>query len=86
MYEIFILLVAVFGFSAIQAAILAHRHLLPRRLLQGVERKSTGRNQVCLKRWQASILQLAVAQAGVQPIEACLAKIERSKKGPRLYQ
>jgi hypothetical protein len=71
MNEISILLVAVFGFSAvIQAAILAHRHLLSRRPLQGVDRKSTSRKRVCLKRWQASILRLVIKQAQLQPMEA----------------
>jgi hypothetical protein len=74
MNEIFILVVAVFGFTVvIQTAILAHRHPLPGRLLQGVEWKSTSRlvrpsfsedgTKVCLKRWRASILHLAVEQA-----------------------
>ena len=63
MNEIFILVVAVFGLSAVvQAAILAHRHLVPPRPLQGVEWKSISRKKVCLKRWPASILQLAVEQ------------------------
>jgi len=71
MNEIFILVVAVCGFSGvIQAAILAHRHLLPCRLLQGVEWKSTSRKKVCLERWQASILQLAAEPARIQSIEA----------------
>jgi hypothetical protein len=84
MNEIFILVVAVFGLTAvIQAAILAHRHLLPPRLRQGVEWKSASRRvrqspaaageggkKVCLKRWPASILQLAVEQAQTQGIEA----------------
>ena len=84
MNEIFILVVAVFGLTAvIQAAILAHRHLLPSRLLQGVEWKSASRlvrrdpatageggKKVCLKRWPASVLQLAVEQAQTQGIEA----------------
>jgi hypothetical protein len=64
MKEISILLVAVFGFCAvIQPAILDHRHLLPRRPLQGVDRKSTSRTRVCLKRWLASILQLVIKEA-----------------------
>jgi hypothetical protein len=76
MNEIFILVVAVCGFSAVtRAAILAHRHLLPCRLLQGVEWKSTSRKRVCLKRWQANTLQLAVDQARLQRIEG-LARIE----------
>ena len=71
MNEIFILVVAVFGFAAVtQTAILAHRHLLPCRQLQGVEWKSTSRKKVCPKRWQASILQLAAEQARVKRIEA----------------
>jgi hypothetical protein len=71
MNEIFILVVAVFGFTAVTlTAILAHRHLLPGRRLQGVEWKSTSRlvrpsfgedgKKVCLKRWRARILHLAV--------------------------
>jgi hypothetical protein len=81
MKEISILLVAVFGYSAvIPAAILAHRRLLPHPPLQGVDRKSTSRlvrhsfseggKKVSLERWQTSILQLAVKQARLQPIEA----------------
>jgi hypothetical protein len=80
MNEIFILVVAVFGFTVvIQTAILAHRHPLPCWLLQGVEWKSTsqlvrhsfseGGKKVCLKRWRASILHLAIEQAQTQPIE-----------------
>ncbi len=70
MNEIFILVVAVCGLSAvIQAAILAHRRLLPCRLLQGVEWKSTSRKKVCLERGQASILQLAVEKARLAHIE-----------------
>jgi hypothetical protein len=71
MKEIIILLVAVLGFSAvIQATFLAHRHLLPRRPLQGVERKSTSRKRACFKRWQASILQSVVKQPQLQRIAA----------------
>jgi hypothetical protein len=71
MNEIFILVVTVCGFTAVsQAAILAHRHLLPCRPLQGVEWKSTSRKRECPKRWQASILQLAAEQAQIQSIEA----------------
>jgi hypothetical protein len=77
MNEICILVVAVFGFTAVtQTAILAHRHLLPCRQLQGVEWKSTSRlvraslskdgKKVCLKRWRASTLHLAVEQAQTQ--------------------
>lgn len=80
MNEIFILVVAVFGFIAVTlTAILAHRHLLPRRRLQGVEWKSTSRlvrpsfgkdgRKVCLKRWRARILHLAIEQAQTQRIE-----------------
>jgi hypothetical protein len=80
MNEIFILVVAIFGFTAvIQTAILAHRRLLPCRLLQGVEWKSTSRlvrhsfseggKKVCLKRWRASTLHSAVDQAQNQRIE-----------------
>jgi hypothetical protein len=71
MKEIIILLVPVFGFSAvIQATILAHRHLPPRRPLQGVDRKRTSRKRVCPKRWQAGILQLVAKQAQLQRLEA----------------
>jgi len=71
MNEIFILVVTVCGFTAVsQAAILAHRHLLPGRPLQGVEWKSISRKRECPKRWQASILQLAAEQAQIQSIEA----------------
>jgi len=71
MNEIFILVVAVCGFSAVSnAAILAHRHWLLSWPLQGVEWKSTSRKKVCPKRWQASILQLAVEQARVKRVEA----------------
>jgi hypothetical protein len=80
MNEIFILVVAVFGFTAVTlTAILAHRHLLPCRRLQGVEWKSTSRlvrpsfgedgKKVCLKRWRARTLHLAVEQAQSQRIE-----------------
>jgi hypothetical protein len=78
MNEIFILVVAVFGFTVvIQAAILAHRHPLPCRLLQGVEWKSTSQlvrrsfseGGKRLKRWRASILHLAIEQAQTQRIE-----------------
>jgi hypothetical protein len=71
MNENFILAVAVCGFSAVSlAAILAHRHLLPYRPLQGVEWKSTSRRRECPKRWQASILQLAAEQAQIRSVEA----------------
>jgi hypothetical protein len=71
MNEIFILGVTVCGFSAVtQAAILAHRHLLPGRPLQGVEWKSISRKRECPKRWQASILRLAAEQAQMRCVEA----------------
>jgi hypothetical protein len=83
MDEIFILVVAVCGFGVVTwAAILAHRHLVPCRPLQGVEWKSTSRKKVCLERWQASILQLAVEQARFQRIEAAWLEYNAAKKPP----
>jgi hypothetical protein len=94
MNESFILVVAVFGFiAAVQAAMLAHRHPLPIRLLQGVEWNSTGRlvrnnpaiagrggKKVCLMRWPASILQLAVEQGQTLCIEPMPGQNRTAKK------